>query len=80
MEDALVWIVVIAALLFGLWAALWIMGIVLHGAMVLLSVAADQGLFGVAAYAACWVFLLPIMLAACVIAGLISHRTARHTE
>jgi hypothetical protein len=42
------------------------------GAVTLLNWASEQGFVGVAVYIACWVFLLPVMVAACIISGALS--------
>mgnify|MGYP003680040802 FL=1 len=39
------------------------------GAGSLFRWASEQGFIGVAVYFACWIFLFPFMLAACVIVG-----------
>lgn len=41
------------------------------GALFLFEWAVEQGFIGAAAYVACWIFLFPFMLAACVITGAI---------
>jgi len=41
------------------------------GATFLFAWASEQGFIGVAAYFACWIFLFPFMLTACIIAGMI---------
>lgn len=43
----------------------------LLGAVILFGWAMESGFLGVAAYVACWVFLLPVMLAASLIVGLV---------
>ena len=43
-----------------------------NGAIILFAWAGDSGFVGVAAYVACWFFLFPIMLAGCIIAGVVS--------
>lgn len=62
--ETLILIIIIMAGLIGL-AALVL------GAIALFAFAAEQGFVGLAAYVACWVFLLPIMIGACIITGLI---------
>lgn len=63
--EALILIILIIAGLIGL-AALVL------GAIALFAFAAEQGFVGLAAYVACWVFLVPIMASVCIITGLIS--------
>ena len=50
--------------------ALWWLWRAFKMAIVLLAWAAEQGFVGIAAYIACWVFLFPVMLAACLFFGL----------
>ncbi|MEZ5813246.1 MAG: hypothetical protein R3E13_00730 [Alphaproteobacteria bacterium] len=42
------------------------------GAITLFAFAAEQGFIGLAAYFACWVFLLPVMLVASILVGLVA--------
>ena len=63
MEETLLIIVAIILGLAGL-AALIV------GAVALFALAAEQGFIGLAAYFACWVFLLPIMVVASIVVGL----------
>ncbi|HEY6527084.1 MAG TPA: hypothetical protein VIZ65_00200 [Cellvibrionaceae bacterium] len=39
------------------------------GVVFLFVWAAEQGFIGVAAYFACWFFLFPVMLVACIVTG-----------
>ena len=45
------------------------------GAGSLFRWASEQGFIGVAVYFACWIFLFPFMLAACVIVGAMISRS-----
>ena len=45
------------------------------GAGSLFRWASEQGFIGVAVYFACWIFLFPFMLAACVIVGAMVSRS-----
>lgn len=63
--DALIVIILIVVGLIGL-AALII------GALSLFAFAAEQGFIGLAVYFACWVFLLPIMVGASIVVGIIA--------
>jgi|ERR1051326_1352571 hypothetical protein len=44
------------------------------GALRILAYAAEQGFIGIAVYAACWVFLLPVMLVASFVVGIVESR------
>jgi hypothetical protein len=67
----------IAVLISFAGAALGILGYAIAGALRILSFASGQGFIGLAAYAACWFFLSPVMLAASVIVGWIPRSAAR---
>lgn len=56
--------------LFALGLVVLLSRALLLGAVFLFALAGQQGFIGVAVYAACWVFLLPLMLVACIVAGL----------
>ena len=45
------------------------------GAIFLLAWAGEQGFIGIAAYFACWIFIFPFMLAACIITGAVVSRS-----
>ena len=45
------------------------------GAVTVFAWASEQGFIGAAVYFACWIFLFPFMLAACVIAGAVISRS-----
>jgi len=45
------------------------------GALAGFAWASQQGFIGAAVYFACWIFLFPFMLAACVIAGAVISRS-----
>ena len=81
MSDAVVLIVLIivggVVALFALWAAVWLIRYAFIGAVVLLAFAGEQGFVGLAAYVACWVFLLPVMLVVCVFVGMAVGKEAR---
>lgn len=76
MSDAVVLIVLIivggVVAIFAIWAAVWLIRCAFRGAVVLLAFAAEQGFVGLAAYVACWVFLLPVMLVICVFVGMVA--------
>lgn len=51
--------------------AIYLLKYAFVGAIFLFSWAAEQGFIGAAVYFACWIFLFPFMLIACIITGAI---------
>jgi hypothetical protein len=81
MDVLLLWILavggislVIGALIYLACAALGVLSYGIVGALRLLSFASEQGFIGIAAYAACWFFMSPVILTASVLVGWIKHR------
>lgn len=60
-------VIILGAL--ALLLAFWLIRLGLVGAIFLLGFAAEQGFVGLAVYVACWVFLFPVMIIACLIVG-----------
>lgn len=75
MEDWLLWIGIGLVAIVAVWVALWALGQILSGAVVIFGFAAGQGFLGVAGYVAVWVFLLPLMALACFATGLVVNRS-----
>lgn len=59
----------IALVGFGINGAVHLFRLIIRGALEILAFASEQGFVGLAAYAACWVFMLPLMLVASVVVG-----------
>jgi hypothetical protein len=59
----------LALVVAGIKGALHLFRLVINGALEILTFASEQGFVGLAAYAACWVFMLPLMLVASVVVG-----------
>ncbi len=55
--------------LIGILVVIFLIVSLFTGAVALLKWAGESGFIGVAVYFACWVFLFPLMLAGCIIAG-----------
>ncbi len=72
-------VVAIAALAFALVTA----RAIYLGASIFLSWALEQGFIGIAAFAACWFFMLPVTVIACAVVGfgvLLVQREERQAE
>jgi hypothetical protein len=67
-------ILIIGAIVIGgllaLGLAIWLVCRGIAGALLLFAWAAESGFIGVAAYFACWFFMLPLMLVVCPIVGI----------
>ena len=70
--EAIGIIVLIAVGIVALGIALYLLKFLIIGAVVLLAWAGESGFIGVAAYFACWVFLLPLMIIGCIISGVLT--------
>jgi hypothetical protein len=42
-----------------------------YGTLAVLGWASEQGFIGIAAFAACWIFIFPVMLVFCIIVGFV---------
>ena len=62
-------VILIIVGILALLIALILLKFLFAGAVILFNWASEQGFVGVAVYFACWVFLLPVMIAACIISG-----------
>lgn len=69
-NSEILWLIPVA--LIALVLAAWLLLRALEGAAVLLVFALAQGFVGLVAFVAAWVFLLPFMLVASVVLGLIT--------
>jgi len=68
-------LIVVGVLIGLVGLALGLVGTGINGALRLLAFASEQGFIGIAVYAACWFFMLPLMLIASVIVGMIASGT-----
>jgi len=66
-------IILIIVGLFALSISLSLLMLLIGGAVNLFFWASEQGFVGVAAYFACWVFLLPLMIIGCIIIGAVDY-------
>jgi hypothetical protein len=66
--------VALVLLRFAVRLAFTLLGCATKGALLLLAFAAEQGFIGLAAYFACWVFMLPLMLVLSVVVGALASR------
>lgn len=71
--EALAILIGPVAALVALWLLFWLLARAVQGAVALLNWALEQEFIGIVAYALAWVLLLPLMLVASIIFGIIIH-------
>ena len=64
-------LIIIAIGFVGLVVGFYLLKYLYFGAVGLFEWASEQGFVGVAAYFACWFFMFPLMIVACIIVGAI---------
>jgi len=79
MDESLLILLGVSLALVALWLVVAIAALVFIGAITLFAWATESGFVGVAAYFACWIFMLPVMLIGSAIVGFVIWIGERHS-